>query len=142
VVLFGLAFFFINIVLVLQFFAVGQAIMADRYTYIPYIGLFFILGWWLDEVPDVQKTSKSLLKPILTAGLSILALICCAQTYWRCEVWKNSETLWTDAIDKYPNRIIVAYNNRGYYLRRKATEASKNNNKPLADKINRMIGAR
>ena len=50
-VLFGLAFFFVNIVLVLQFFTVGQAVMADRYTYLPYIGLFFALAWWLDERP-------------------------------------------------------------------------------------------
>ena len=47
--LFGFSFYFINLILILQFFIVGSAIIADRYTYIPYIGLFYIIGWLLSE---------------------------------------------------------------------------------------------
>jgi protein O-mannosyl-transferase len=41
---FGIVFFFITIVLVLQFLSVGSAIMAERYSYVPYIGIAFITG--------------------------------------------------------------------------------------------------
>ena len=39
---FGMLFYFVTLALVLQFLSVGKAITADRYTYIPYIGLLFI----------------------------------------------------------------------------------------------------
>jgi len=41
---FAIAFFFLNIALVLQFIPVGSAIMADRYAYIPSIGFFLIIA--------------------------------------------------------------------------------------------------
>jgi protein O-mannosyl-transferase len=47
VVMFGAMFFLINIVLLLQFIPVGGAILADRYSYLPYIGLFFIGAWYV-----------------------------------------------------------------------------------------------
>lgn len=114
VVLFGLAFFFINIVLVLQFFSVGQAVMADRYTYLPYIGLFFALAWWLDERPGPLIAGVPL-RTALSAVFLALALVSLVQTWRRCDVWQNSGTLWNDAIAKYPGQVVDAYNNRGYY---------------------------
>ncbi len=118
-VLFGVAFFFINIVLVLQIVTVGQAVMADRYTYVPYIGLLFALAWWLDERPGAISARF----PVRTAVAVVLALllpVCLAQTWARCGVWRNSITLWNDTIAKYPRRIVDAYNNRGNYLYRVA----------------------
>jgi hypothetical protein len=41
---FGIAFFTITVALVLQFISVGAAIMADRYTYIPYFGLLLAIA--------------------------------------------------------------------------------------------------
>ena len=43
-VIFGVAFFLISISVMLQIINVGVAITAERYTYIPYIGLFYIAG--------------------------------------------------------------------------------------------------
>jgi tetratricopeptide (TPR) repeat protein len=113
-VLFGLAFFFINIALVLQIFTVGQAMMADRYTYLPYIGLFFALAWVLDERPEpasIGNTSRLVMVGILV----FLIPFSLYQTWTRCKVWKNSETLWSDTIQRYPHRISDAYYNRGLY---------------------------
>jgi tetratricopeptide (TPR) repeat protein len=110
VVLFGLAFFFINIVLVLQFFSVGQAVMADRYTYLAYVGLFLALAWWLDD-----RAGARALRPALIAMFAALTLVSLVQTWKRCDVWQNSGTLWDDAIAKYPGQVVDAYNNRGYY---------------------------
>jgi len=112
--LFGLAFFFINIALVLQLFTVGQAVMADRYTYLPYIGLFFALAWWLDERP-APASIGSALRLVLVGSLALLVPFSLYQTWKRCEVWKNSETLWSDTIQRYPRRIVDAYYNRGLY---------------------------
>ena len=119
VILFGLAFFFINIFLVLQFVTVGQAVMADRYTYIPYIGLFLALTWWLDERPGAIPV-RIPVKPVLVGCLLLLLPLCLVQTWNRVGVWKNSITLWNDVIAKYPRRIVDAYSNRGNYLDRVA----------------------
>jgi tetratricopeptide (TPR) repeat protein len=113
-VLFGLAFFFINIVLVLQFVTVGIAVMADRYTYLPYIGLLFALAWWLDERPGAIPGGFPV-KPIVAGCLLLMLPVSLVQTWRRCDVWQNSETLWNDTIQKYPRRIVDAYNNRGNY---------------------------
>jgi hypothetical protein len=49
--LFGFLFFAVNIFLVLQILPVGDAVMADRYTYVSYIGLFIIIGFFLKDWP-------------------------------------------------------------------------------------------
>ncbi len=118
-VLFGIAFFFINILLVLQFFTVGQAIMADRYTYLPYIGLFFAFAWWLDEDLASRAVGKRL-QSFLAAAFVLLAPVALVQTWKRCDVWQNSETLWNETIRRYPHRIPDSYYNRGHYYYQEA----------------------
>jgi tetratricopeptide (TPR) repeat protein len=113
--LFGWAFFLVNIALVLQFLSVGQVLMADRYTYVPYIGLLLALTWWLDEAaapghPDGGWGVSAIV-------IVLLIPICLWQTWVRCGVWKDSETLWRDTISKYPS--AVAHNNLGNTLARK-----------------------
>ncbi len=48
-VAFGIGFYIVNLLLVLQIFSVGSAVIAERYTYVPYIGIFFIAGYLLDR---------------------------------------------------------------------------------------------
>jgi tetratricopeptide (TPR) repeat protein len=88
--------------------------MADRYTYLPYIGLFFALAWWLDERPS-PKVSGVSVRANLAAMFLVLAPLSLVQTWMRCDVWQNAGTLWNDTIEKYPGKIIDAYNNRAYY---------------------------
>jgi Flp pilus assembly protein TadD len=111
-VLFGWAFFFINLVLVLQFLTIGRATMADRYTYVPYIGLLLALTWWLDERPQpgkVRVPARLVIGAVLVAMLPLSLY----QTWTRCSVWKNSGTLWADTVRKFPHRIDIAYNYLG-----------------------------
>jgi Tfp pilus assembly protein PilF len=113
-VLFGLAFCFINIAIVSEVFTVGKAIMADRYTYLPYVGLFFAIAWWLDEDPAPRSAGR-VFQRVLAGSMILLAPLCLVQTWTRCAVWRNSETLWSDTIQRYPHRIFDAYYNRGLY---------------------------
>ena len=113
--LFGIAFFFINIVLVLQLITVGTAVLAERFTYLPYIGLFFALAWPLDERGGSGVTPS--LRRALAALFVLLGVFSVAQTWIRCSVWRDPETFWSDAIRKYPGEIVPAYANRGSYYR-------------------------
>ncbi len=105
---FGLAFFFINIVLVLQVVPVGIAYNADRFTYVPSIGLFFLLGMGYVSL-EARKSMRTALPYI--AGTYVLVLT--VMTFQRVKVWENSLTLWNDTLSKYEHHM--GYSNRGLY---------------------------
>ena len=103
---FGIGFFFLNIVLLLQLLPVGRAIMADRYVYIPSIGYCFLFAWYLNDRKYINSSMISLLILFLyTALLSFL-------TFQRSQVWENSEILWSDVLDKN-SQVTIAWYNRG-----------------------------
>jgi tetratricopeptide (TPR) repeat protein len=101
--LFGLMFYFINLILVLQFVSIGDAVYAERYTYVPYIGLCFILGMLL------FNSNIKINRNLIWGGIAAYSLVFAYSANARVKVWHNSETLWTDMIEKYPD------SDRGYY---------------------------
>ena len=106
-VILGLLFYIGTIFPLLQFLPVGNQIIAERYTYIPYIGLgILLMGWLLNLQKEKQLNIK--------IGISMSIFILLFLTHQRVSVWRNTEVLWTDVLDKYPNTAI-AYNNRGYW---------------------------
>ncbi|MBN9484275.1 MAG: hypothetical protein BGO70_12310 [Bacteroidetes bacterium 43-93] len=106
VILSGMLFFLAMTVLVLQFVSVGPAIMADRYSYVSYIGPLFIAGIFLQDLVENPKT-RSVMLGIVSAYCLLLAIT----TYNRIPVWQNSKTLWTDVIQKYPYDVEQVGNN-------------------------------
>jgi tetratricopeptide (TPR) repeat protein len=112
ILVFGVAFFLITISIVLQFISVGGAMMADRYTYVPYIGLFVVLGYGFQQLMRTR-----LLRWIIISMMLLVVAVNARLTYARVEVWKNSKTLWTDVINQFPGNVKHAYNNRAaWYL--------------------------
>ena len=112
-ILFGLLFYFFSIILMLQIIptGTGRFNMADRYSYLSYIGLLIVAAYFINKA--LQK-KKRLRYPVI--GLTIIcAFIFCYQTFARTKIWQNSETLWTDALNKNPERCYVGYFNRGDY---------------------------
>jgi len=115
---FGIWFFLITISLVL-FIPVGQAVVADRYTYIPFIGLFFILGWFCSQLLANDYQWKTAKRGFFWSILIILVLIFCVITTRRISTWKDSYSLFSDIISKYPDDAALAYNNRSIDLKQK-----------------------
>ena len=103
---FAIGFFSATIILVLQLIPVGAAVMADRYAYIPSIGLFYLAGEGLNLL--WRKKSKFFTSMLLSALLIFFSI----KTYTRCEVWKSGMSLWNDVISQYQN-VSLAYNSRG-----------------------------
>ena len=125
VIVFGILFYFFTIVLVLQFLSVGKAIIADRYTYIPYIGLSFIPAM----IADYFIRKKSSLKYIgygLASLVLIMTIVFSFLTHERVRVWKNDVTLWSDVIRQYPDsRLNFIYEKRAeQYLNKGLYEAA------------------
>jgi tetratricopeptide (TPR) repeat protein len=110
-IIYGALFFFFTIVLVI-FIPVGQAVVAERYTYIPYIGLSIILGRIYVYLGQSKQPSSSKLRYGYTAVLGIMLIIFAHGAYARNMVWKDTISLFSDVIDKHPETAI-AYNDRG-----------------------------
>ena len=108
-VVFGSLFFLFNIIFLLQIVSAGIAFLADRFTYIPYIGLIFIVAWTIEKLVKKKKGIKYILFPVL----SIFIILFISLTFNRCKIWENGLTLWTDVIEKYPMGNTIPYLNRG-----------------------------
>jgi Flp pilus assembly protein TadD len=100
VVVFGTGFFIVNIILLLQFIPVGSAIIADRYTYLPYIGLFFMLGWWVSNYFETSKKVQT--GKVILGAVVVYSIVLGFASSERCKVWYDSITLWRDEVDKHP----------------------------------------
>jgi len=110
---FGTLFFFITILPVLPI-----KIVADRYIYIPSIGIFFIAAEGFDWLYRSKLEPIKIVKPILAILLIGILGTFSFLTWERCQVWRDNISLWSNVLKNYPN-IPIAYNNRGEaYLRR------------------------
>ena len=97
---------------------VGAQAMADRYAYVPLIGIFIILAWGISGLLEKWDQRKKALP--IAAGAVILVLIVVA--WVQAGHWKNSITVFKHAINvtenQYPS-FAVAYDNLGYALAKK-----------------------
>ena len=107
----GGLFFVITLLPVLQIVPVGSAIVADRYSYMPSIGICIMVASFLARVVQKNLAKKKTKQKIVYAALAALFVTLGTLAYQRCAVWSDSLTLWNDDIRKYPS--VLAYNNRG-----------------------------
>lgn len=110
-VVFGVFFFLITLVPVLQIVPFGNSFAADRHTYLPLAGLFYLSGEAIRRVcsgsAQAAKIRRIFAPIIFIVIISIFALL----SRQRTAVWKDSLTLWSDVLLKYP-AYPIAYNNR------------------------------
>jgi tetratricopeptide (TPR) repeat protein len=105
----GTLFFLVNIVVFLRWIPVSNYIIADRYTYVSSIGIFFLAGYAISRLLDNKKTLYlgSILILFLTIAYGSL-------TFSRVSFWKDSQTLVNDILSKYPD-VYPALNTRGIW---------------------------
>jgi len=102
----GWLFYLGTLVPVLGLVQVGNQRMADRYTYLPYIGLFVLVVWWLsDRFGSSDRGRRAL------AAAGVAALVACAALAWRqVRVWKDSITLYEHAVSAVPDNHAAHLN--------------------------------
>jgi protein O-mannosyl-transferase len=116
VITFGIGFFVITVILVLQIMQVGLAIMADRYTYLPYIGFFFMLSMLLWNFYEKKNYQKYLSMGLIGA----FAIMCVIITRQQVETWQDTITL-------FKHRLTLNTNDyRGHYNLAEAYVAKEN----------------
>ncbi len=117
ILLFGLLFFLLTISIVLPLKWSRTILIAERYTYLPYIGLFtavFVMG-----ISLYRKTGLAV-RRILAVLLVALITVYGWLALERNKVWENPKTLFGDVItgNRTTAEIAMGYYNRGNeYLR-------------------------
>ena len=91
-----------------------DAAHADRYTYLPEIGLAIAVTWLIGDLSIQWKQRKLVLGGLIIAVISALTICGHAQTSY----WQNGQTLWSRAL-ACTSRNSVAHNNIGYVLYQK-----------------------
>lgn len=113
-------YYLITLLPVLGLIQVGRQPMADRYTYLPSLGPFLVIGLmaaWLYEKGETSKERGPVLR-LLKLAIAVSALIFLSYvTVKQIGAWRNSLALWNYVIEREPERIPSAYNQRGsaYY---------------------------
>lgn len=105
----GWLWFLATLVPVIGIMQVGVQSMAERYTYIPFIGLFVALVWLAGDA--VANSPKIRLAAQLIVVLIIAA--CAAKTYAQVKMWKDTVTLFSHVLDidprgEFPTSILGA----------------------------------
>lgn len=108
---FGWLWYLVTLLPVCGLVQVGRQQMADRYTYVPFIGLFVIIAWVPSEfvgrmVPRIRKTLTTVLAAAAIAAVGVLCLLSFRQT----ALWSDSITLMRHAARATKDNF-VAYNN-------------------------------
>jgi tetratricopeptide (TPR) repeat protein len=85
---------------------VGSQVRADRYTYLPQIGLYLLVAWGATELFHRWRRTRKILA--ITAVLIIMALT--TRSYLQTSYWRDTETLWKHAIASTSNNYIAHTN--------------------------------
>jgi len=108
---------------------VGNQAMADRYAYLPFIGLFIMVCWGVSDLAEQQHVPVILLRCASVIVMLALAVV----THHQLAYWNDNVTLWTHSIEASTDNY-VAHDNLALLLidRGQTDEAMKHFHAALA----------
>lgn len=106
-----------TLVPVIGFVQVGVQAMADRFTYLPLIGLFMMIAY---GVPDILSRWRYR-RVVLITSASLVLLILMITTISQVKLWQNSVTLFNHTL-KVTNNNSIIHNNLGVTLARQGKD--------------------
>jgi regulator of sirC expression with transglutaminase-like and TPR domain len=107
----GWLWYAITLLPVIGIIQVGDFAMADRYHYLPSIGIAVMLAWGVPLLFPHEDMRKKILCPAVIIALAILAVL----TWQQCGYWKNNTTLFSNALQVTKDNYL-AHNNLGLTL--------------------------
>jgi len=107
----GWLWYAITLLPVIGIIQVGDFAMADRYHYLPSIGIAVMLAWGVPLLFPREDMRKKILCPAVIVALAILAVL----TWQQCGYWKNNTILFSNALQVTKDNYL-AHNNLGLTL--------------------------
>jgi Tfp pilus assembly protein PilF len=109
-------YYCVSLIPVLGIIQVGNQSMADRYTYLPSLGPFLMIGlaaaWVFERVSGFMLVKRTYVAAMVLVLTAITLL-----TIQQIGIWENSFSLWNYVIEKEPDAFL-AYNSRGVAFNR------------------------
>ena len=116
----GWLWYIVTLLPVIGLVQVGMQSMADRYTYMPLIGVFIIIAWGAPDLMERGRYREMVLS--LFAGILLLCFMTC--TWLQVTHWRNSITLFTHTANVTAHNYVAQYNLAcGYAVENKREEA-------------------
>lgn len=104
---FGILFFVATISVVLKFIPVGDTIVAERYSYLAYVGLFFTIGSFTEKIispsPTLPIGKGESKRKFVFVFLGIVTILFSILTFNRAKIWKDSFSFWGNVIENHPD---------------------------------------
>jgi Tfp pilus assembly protein PilF len=111
------SYYLITLLPVLGIIQVGGQLAADRYTYLPSLGPFLLVGVitaWTWERASFSRFNRSF-KGLILICIFLMVLAGAFLTRQQIEVWRNPESLWGRVNGVFPGVVQEAYFNLGVY---------------------------
>lgn len=99
----GWLWFVISLLPVIGLFQVGGQAYADRYSYVPHIGLFVAIVW--EAYAWLSKTTVSRVVGVISAVGAVV--VCGMLSHSQLRHWKSSDALWTHALNVIPENGVA-----------------------------------
>lgn len=101
----GWLWYLLTLLPVIGLIQVGDQSMADRYTYIPLVGIFIACSWSLAAAGNVPAGSRG----ALAAGAVVALVLLTGLTRGQVAVWRDDETLFGHAIRVNQDNWLAVY---------------------------------
>jgi tetratricopeptide (TPR) repeat protein len=101
----GWLWYLVTLVPVIGIVQVGLQSMADRYTYLPLVGVFVLAVWGIDDLVARRRAGAAALAVAAVAAAVIWSVA-------QLRTWRDDVSLWTQAVE-VTSRNAVAHNNLG-----------------------------
>jgi protein O-mannosyl-transferase len=102
----GWLWYLVTLVPVIGLVQVGAQARADRYTYVPMVGLSIILAWGAVSIVLRWPRTKTAIVALAAAACAACVLL----TFLQIQYWRNSETLFQHAIDVTSGNYVAEHN--------------------------------
>lgn len=123
-------YFVITLLPVLGIIQVGEQSMADRYTYLPSLGPFLVVGLAISgtyEKLSISTPRMRHVKAVAVTAAGVMLILLSYLTVQQIRVWKDSITLWTYVIKKVAVDTATPHNKLGIaYLNQNRIEEARN----------------
>lgn len=105
----GWLWYIVTLIPVIGLVQVGQQAMADRYTYVPLIGLFVIFAWGLPDILCGIDGTSIIRCRLLVLSACLLLVGLAVRTYVQVGYWRDSLSLAEHAVDVSGNSYTSHY---------------------------------
>lgn len=99
----GWFWYIVTLLPVIGLVQVGTQAMADRYNYVPMVGLLIMAAW---GVPDLVARTSTVIKHGTIAGACAIVVVLATMTWSRIGIWRDSESLYRGTLATMPNNPV------------------------------------